>query len=170
MTVQTYKNKYYIGIDPGTSCGWSVLDQDGNLYSCGYWDLSPDRHEGGGMRYLRLRKKLNDLIESLDCVEALSYEQVSRHKGTAASHIYGGIIAIITELCESKKIPYKGIAVGTIKKLATGKGNSSKTLVTKAANKKWDLDLNISDKPSNSDNDISDALWIAECLRQELLL
>lgn len=44
-----------LGIDPGTSCGWAILD-DGGRVASGVWDLSPKRFEGGGMRYIRFER------------------------------------------------------------------------------------------------------------------
>ena len=53
--------------------------------------------------------------------------------GVDAAHIYGGIVAVITGRCERQGTPYCGIPVGTIKKLATGKGNAGKDEMVEAA-------------------------------------
>jgi crossover junction endodeoxyribonuclease RuvC len=118
-----------IGIDPGTMCGWAVVRGEQRLAS-GVWDLQPRRHEGGGMRYLRVRQYLGQLLEGMavpvggDVVVA--YEEVRRHMSTDAAHVYGGIIATIASVCEEREVPYRAIPVGTIKRAATGKGNASK--------------------------------------------
>jgi hypothetical protein len=52
----------YLGIDPGTSCGWALLDASGQRVGSGAWDLRPHRHEGGGMRYLRARRYLLEVL------------------------------------------------------------------------------------------------------------
>jgi len=123
-----------LAIDPGTHCGYAL-----SPFESGVWDLSPRRYEGGGMRFVKLR---NYLIKACEGVDMVVFEEVRGHKGTDAAHVYGGIVAIITEHCELKEIPYSGIPVGTIKKYATGKGNSNKEAMVKAAKERWpDIDL-----------------------------
>ncbi len=43
-----------------------------------------------------------------------------------AAHVYGGLLATLTAWCEEQSIPYQSVAVGTIKRFATGKGNADK--------------------------------------------
>ena len=66
------------------------------------------------MRFVRLRSYIDQLIASSK-PDAIFYEEVRRHLGTDAAHIYGGIVAVITETCERLAIPYAGIPVATIK-------------------------------------------------------
>ncbi len=128
-----------LAIDPGTHCGYAL-----SPFESGVWNLSVGRHEGGGMRFVRLRNYLIKAtqaryigIELKDGVELVVYEEVRGHKGTDAAQIYGGIVAIIQEHCEKAGIPYQGVPVGTIKKFATGKGNSNKEVMLAAARAKW---------------------------------
>lgn len=144
--------KYYLAIDPGTRCGYAVVDESGSIIASGTWNLSPGRHEGGGMRFVRLSNYLNELLAPHDTA-AVWYEEVRRHLGTDAAHIYGGIVAIITGRCELRKIPYAGIPVGTVKKLATGKGNADKAAMIAATTARWP-------EFSGDDNE-ADARWIA---------
>jgi Holliday junction resolvasome RuvABC endonuclease subunit len=152
----------YIGIDPATACGYAVLQADGKRIASGTWQLKR-KHESAGMRYIRLQKKLSDLLDTLT-VEAgdivLGYEQVARHNGTAAAHIYGGLVATLQVWCESVGIEYTAIPVGQIKRTATGKGNANKQMMIDAAEANWSLD--------GIDDNEADALWIAEHVRQEL--
>ena len=147
-----------LGIDPGTACGWAVVDQ--GIRVCGVWNLSPGRHEGGGMRYLRLERYLRELMDGRD-IKMVAYEEVRRHLGTDAAHIYGGIIGTVTGVCEHRGIPYKGIPVSTIKIRATGKKGADKAKVLAAARAKWP-------KLVIPDDNAADALWIAECGLDEL--
>lgn len=141
-----------IGIDPGTSCGWAVLDTRAGRVASGAWDLKPKRHEGGGMRYLRVRNYLRQLLA--ESPDALVYEEVRRHAGTTAAHVYGGIVATIQTLLEEHGIPYMAIPVGTIKKHATGNGSASKAAMISAANERWHTRV--------STDDEADALWCAQ--------
>jgi crossover junction endodeoxyribonuclease RuvC len=123
-----------IGFDPGTKCGYAV--KIGETITSGVFNLSPRRHEGGGMRFLRLRREISTMFNACP-PDAVAYEEVRRHLGTDAAHIYGGIVAIISSECEARKIPYVGIPVGTVKKLATGKGNADKPAMMAAAAARW---------------------------------
>ena len=60
------------------------------------------------------------------------FEEVRRHLGTTAGHIYGGYLAHLTAWAEANRIPYQGVPVGTIKRHVTGKGNADKQAVIEA--------------------------------------
>lgn len=113
------------------------------------------------MRFLRARRMLIELLDGRE-IRALGYEEVRRHVGTSAAHVYGGIIAVITSVCEERGVPYQGQPVGTVKKLATGKGNADKNAMMRAAHARW------SGYTSSNDNE-ADALWIAEAMRREVV-
>lgn len=149
-----------IGIDPGTRCGWAVLDEDGRRVGSGTWDLASRRHEGGGMRYVRAESYLGELLETYPAAR-VGYEEVRRHVGTDAAHVYGGIVATIQRVCEGLGVPYRGVPVASVKKGATGKGNAGKADMVAAAAKRWP-------KGEPYGEDEADALWIADALRVEL--
>lgn len=152
--------KTMLGIDPGTACGWALL-RDGKLIEAGAWDLGARRHEGGGMRFLRLRSLLAEVGRM--SIDAVAYEEIRRHMGVDAAHIYGGIIATLSSWCEERGTPYQGVPVGTVKKLATGKGNAEKVYMLAAALEKWP---NL--RESKVTHDVADACWIAETAAQRL--
>lgn len=118
-----------LSLDLGTATGWAVR-KNGQVQS-GTATFKPGRYEGGGMRYLKFSKWLEDLL-SLSGVEAVYFEEVRGHKGVDAAHVYGGLMATLTALCERQAIPYQGIPVGTIKKYACGKGNANKLAMVEA--------------------------------------
>lgn len=174
--------KYVLGIDPGVQCGWAVLDMAGVRRGSGVWQLSNSAGEGAGMRFLRLRRYLDDV--AVNCgnnIGAVGYEMVAQHVGTDAAHVYGGITATITAWAEELKIPYQGQPWGTVKKLATGSGAAAKYAMVCAANARWQTRIAIKEKltakdgkvttvysfPGGGDNE-ADACWIAETLRRSL--
>ena len=122
-----------LALDLGSRTGWAVYTPGMSL--SGFVDFKNSRHEGGGMRYLRFRHWLNEQQRALQEVNAVYYEEVRRHAGTDAAHVYGGLLGILTAWCEQHRIPYRGIPVGTIKKHATGKGNADKAAMVAAAQK-----------------------------------
>lgn len=143
-----------IALDLGTKTGWALL-MDGRIVS-GTWTFAPGRFEGGGIRYLRFRQRLEELIEELTGGDVVMYfEEVRAHKGAAAAHAYGGFMATLTAYCEEHSIPYQGIPVGTIKKHATGKGNSNKQKMMAAAVQQWP------DEDFVDDNEV-DARWLLD--------
>lgn len=135
-----------LAIDPGTKCGYAILTDGAK--SSGVWDLSVHRYEGNGMRYVRLKKYLNEIGK----VDLIIFEEVRRHAGVLASHIYGGIVSHIMEYAETYKINYVSCPVGTLKKFATGKGNANKDAMIQACQEK----LNVQPQDDNE----ADALWL----------
>jgi Holliday junction resolvasome RuvABC endonuclease subunit len=127
--------KALLGIDPGTNCGWALRFEDGSFLS-GVWNLKGGRFSGGGMRFVHLRSNLEATRKAAD-IDRVAFEEVRRHLGVDAAHVYGGIVATLTSWCEEHSIPYSGIPVGTVKKLATGKGNANKDAMIAAAAGRW---------------------------------
>lgn len=121
-----------LAIDLGTQLGWALRDRDGGVFS-GSECFKPQRFEGGGMRYLRFKRWLTEIRQSIDGLDAVYFEEVRRHAGVDAAHAYGGFMAHLTAWCEHHDIPYQGVPVGTIKKHATGKGNANKEQMISAA-------------------------------------
>ena len=140
-----------LALDLGTRAGWAIGGSS-QPTSSGYEDFKNSRFQGGGMRYLRFRQWLEE-IYMLHSIDAVYFEEVRRHRGVDAAHVYGGLLAQLTAWCEENTIPYQGIPVGTIKKHATGKGNASKEFMILAAN---NAGLN-----SKDDNEV-DAWWLLD--------
>lgn len=113
-----------LALDLGTKCGFCLGKDLENTLS-GVWDLKQDRFAGGGMRFVRFRWRLNGILAAYPIAHVV-FEEVRKHAGTDAAHVYGGLLAILSEWCESNRLPYEGVPVGTIKKYWTGKGNASK--------------------------------------------
>jgi Holliday junction resolvasome RuvABC endonuclease subunit len=103
------------------------------------------------MRYLMLNACLD---AARDGVNLVVVEEVQRHAGTIAAHVYGGLLATVQSWCERNGVDYTSIPVASIKTRATGKGNASKAMMIEAANREWP-DANI------VCDDEADARWIA---------
>ncbi|PPD34059.1 MAG: hypothetical protein CTY19_06025 [Methylomonas sp.] len=114
-----------LAIDLGIQTGWALSANDKHITS-GSEGFKPQRFEGGGMRYLRFKRWLTEIKQSVESIDVVYFEEVRRHVGVDAAHAYGGFLATLTAWCEHHQIPYQGVPVGTIKKHATGKGNASK--------------------------------------------
>jgi len=84
------------------------------------------------MRYLRFRGWLDRLASDTGDLSAIYFEEVRRHIGTDAAHLYGGLLATLTSWCEQRAIAYQGVPVGTIKRHVAAKGNADKKAVVTA--------------------------------------
>lgn len=150
-----------IAIDPGCTTGWCVRRPSKHV-TAGTWKLSGGtRHESHGMRIIRFEMQLKGLLDSIDGPVLVAYEEVRRHMGVDAAHMYGAIAASLQRVCAERKLDYLAIPVGTVKKLATGKGNAKKDAMIAAAVCRWP-GIQIED-----DNQ-ADAMFIAEAAAREI--
>lgn len=115
-------------LDLGTQMGWALRSFDQTITS-GTVSFKHDRYQGGGMRFLRFKQWLEQMLSSVGSIDAIYFEEVRRHLGVDAAHVYGGFLAHLSAWCEQQSIPYQGVPVGTIKRQVTGKGNASKAKV-----------------------------------------
>lgn len=123
-----------LALDLGTTTGWALCDT--GVVMCGTVSFRPQRFEGGGMRFLRFRRWLDEMGAGQHKISAVFFEEVRRHAGTDAAHIYGGLMGHLTAWCEEHSVPYLGVPVGTIKRHATGKGNADKAAMIEAAKRR----------------------------------
>ena len=123
-----------LALDLGTTTGWAL--QSSGITTSGRLSLKPSRFDGGGMRFLRFRRWLEQLDLDVGPIATVHFEEVRRHLGTDAAHIYGGLLAVLTAWCEEHLVAYQGVPVGTIKRFITGKGNADKAAVIAAVRTK----------------------------------
>ena len=120
-----------LALDLGSTTGWAVRTARCRMLH-GTAEFRPSRYEGGGMRYLRFGKWLDQTLDVTGGIDAVYFEEVRRHIGTDAAHVFGGLLATLTAWCEEHYIPYQGVPVGTIKRFAAGKGNADKAMMIAA--------------------------------------
>ena len=145
-----------VALDLGTTTGWAWVMGGWPIMS-GTLDLKPNRYDGGGMRYLRLRNWLEQLRLDVGGIDAIHFEEVRRHAGTSAAHVYGGLLATLTGWCEERAVAYQGVPVGTIKRFIAGKGNADKSAVITAVRERG-----YSPKDDNEADAIAILLWALE--------
>ena len=141
-----------LAIDPATHCGWAVSNQ---IYGC--WDLTPKRDESMGMRLIRFRSKMIEVIES-EKINLVVFERPGgMHVGAVIvqSELQGQIKVI----CEDKGINYRAYSSQEIKKFATGKGNSGKPVMILAARQKLGY--------TGANDNEADALWLLNLAKSE---
>ena len=145
-----------LALDLGTTTGWALRGYDG-LITSGTVSFKPGRYDGGGMRYLRFTNWLTEIDRLSGPIGAIYFEEVRRHAGTDAAHVFGGLLAVLTSWGELRGVPYQGVAVGTIKRHATGKGNANKQAMIDAARKRG-----FSPTDDNEADAIAILLWAIE--------
>ena len=153
---QSQNPRCILALDLGTTTGWALRTFDG-LITSGTVSFRPGRFDGGGMRYLRFTNWLTEIDRLSGPIEAIYFEEVRRHVGTDAAHVFGGLMASLTSWAELRGIPYQGGPVGTIKKHATGKGNANKEAMITAAR-----DRGFSPVDDNEADAIAILLWAIE--------
>ena len=146
------KDLRFLALDIATHCGWAI-----NRDVYGVWDLSPKRDESAGMRLIRFRSKMAEIIRS-EAINCVVYERPGgRHIGAVIvqSELQGQVKVV----CEDHRIPYRAYSSQEIKKYATGKGNVGKPAMIAAAKEK----LGYTGKNDNE----ADSLWLLELAKSE---
>jgi Holliday junction resolvasome RuvABC endonuclease subunit len=141
-----------IALDSGTKTGWATnaLGEMNGIVS-GTQDFSLRRGESPGMRFLMFQNWLRKMIESIK-PDMIVYER-AHHQGGAATEVCVGLTTVIQTICAEKGIEHVAVHTGTLKKHATGKGNSGKPEMMGAAKEKgWKF----------QDDDEADALWLLD--------
>lgn len=142
-----------LGIDPGTLCGWALLEPfdvarpnpdspAGKLLASGRWDLKPHQHEGAGMRFVRLQAYLRQLLDAHGFALAF-YEQPGSFGGRSkgSPEVVHGVVATAAAWLERRKIPYRGLPFATSKRLMTGRGNATKIEMCRAVRRVYGAEL-----------------------------
>src|ERR1035441_3803748 len=95
-----------LALDPATHCGWAHSDGPS-----GTWNLSIRKDESAGMRLIRLRGKLNEILNSqgveLVIFEAARGGMPGRLGALVVSSEIQGVIKL---WCEDQHIEYKGVS------------------------------------------------------------
>lgn len=113
-----------LSLDLGTHTGWAVRRRSGAI-SYGT-DEFPDHKAAPGQRWVDFRywlaQKMND-----EQIHLLIYENVVfTHSSSQASNVYGGFLALAQMGARTRNIPFRAVAVPTVKKHWTGSGRAKK--------------------------------------------
>ena len=81
------------------------------------------------MRYLRFCRWLDD-IKCLagGILSEVYFEEVRRHLGVDAAHVYGGFLASLTSWCEREAIPYRALALARLNTMPQVKGMPARAM------------------------------------------
>ena len=117
-----------LALDIATKTGWRTKT------SSGVWDLKPNRGESEGMRVVRFKSKVKELI-LLENINLVAYERpAGMHKSSIM--VASEMVGVLKDLCIEMNVELSCYSASEIKKFATGKGNASKELMIVDAIKK----------------------------------
>lgn len=128
-----------LALDLATKTGWALRDRSGNLES-GVQEFELKRGESAGMRFLRFRKWMKDMIAlgelgtkySQNEPGLILFEQ-AHHRGGAATQLCVGLVTNVLADAAQHGVEHMSVHSATLKKFATGSGKSSKEeMITKA--------------------------------------
>ena len=114
-----------LALDIATTTGWKTET------SSGVWKLKQKKDDSTGMKLVRLKSYLKELI-TLEKIDIVVYE---RPAGMFKSAIIteSELIGVVLLLCEELLLQYTAYSATEIKKFATGKGNAKKQDMIDAA-------------------------------------
>jgi Holliday junction resolvasome RuvABC endonuclease subunit len=141
-------------LDQATHCGFAL-----NTGISGVWDLSVKKDESDGMRLIRFRAKLREVIIN-ENVKLVAFERPAGRnaRGIITSAELQGQIKTI---CKDLSVEYRAYSATEIKQFATGKGNCGKPAMIAAAREKLGY--------KGDDDNEADALWILELAKNDYL-
>ena len=145
-----------IGLDFGSTTGFGIIE-NGELSRYGALDFSDKKQN----RNYKLYSWLMNHIENGEIV-AVAHERVDFLKGKNWRQIYYGFAAVCEVVAGEAGIRYESVPVGTLKKYATGKGNSHKNKMVSTVNEKHSLAL------LKKQHDVADAIWVADWCWNEI--
>jgi Holliday junction resolvasome RuvABC endonuclease subunit len=118
-----------LALDLATKTGWATDT------ASGVWNLATNKGESYGMKLIRFKAKVKEVIE-LEDTKIVAYEKPTGAFPKAISSV-SEMVGVLILLCEEMGVEHTGHTVAEIKKHATGKGNAGKPEMVHAAEIKW---------------------------------
>jgi Holliday junction resolvasome RuvABC endonuclease subunit len=143
-----------LALDIATKTGWATS------HTSGVVDFKPKRGESDGMRVVRFRSWLDEMLRSGSFSVVVYERPAGRH---AASIIVAAkMVGMVDLLAHEHGLDVAIYSASEIKKHATGKGNAGKDQVYQAAVEKWGTGI--------ADDNEADALWLHDLASKDLIL
>lgn len=141
-----------LALDIATVTGWATETASGT------WNLKPNRGESDGMRVIRFKAKVKEIIKAEE-IDLIVYERQAG-RNTYSIMIASEMVGVLKGLCINNGIEYASYSAGEIKRFATGKGNASKEMMIESARGQFDCEI--------VDDNHADALWLLKMVTEEM--
>lgn len=132
-----------LALDIATNTGFCTSTASGT------WDLAPRKNESKGMRLIKLKASLREIVQS-EGITLIVFEGAVTY-GKFPNHVAVELQGVLKLFCEENGIEYKSYMPTEIKKFATGNGNAGKPLMIEAVQKY---------KPGVTSSDEADAIHL----------
>lgn len=114
-----------LALDIATKTGWKTRTCSGT------WNLKPNRGESEGMRVVRFKAKVREMI-LMEEITLIAYERpAGMHK--ASIMVASEMVGVLKDICIKMNVQLACYSANEIKKAATGKGNANKEAMIQAA-------------------------------------
>jgi Holliday junction resolvasome RuvABC endonuclease subunit len=94
---------------------------------------------GGPVQRLLLLQSQLDQMAARGDVATVAYEEVRRHTGTQAAHVWGALEGVVQLAAARHGWRLLPVGVGTVKRRLTGSGAARKGSMVRAACTRWGL-------------------------------
>lgn len=118
-----------LALDVATSTGWCTATASGT------WSLGAKRDESKGMRLIRMKAKLREVVDA-EQIDVLVFER-SQGRNQNAVIVQSELHGVVKLFCEENQLEYRAYSPKEIKLAATGKGNASKQAMIDACVSKY---------------------------------
>jgi Holliday junction resolvasome RuvABC endonuclease subunit len=118
----------FLALDLATKTGWATNAG----HTSGVQTFDVRRGESPGMRFLRCRGWLADMLQLLGGIDVIVYEQ-AHHRGGAATACCVGLVSTALTFAAEHGIETMAVHTRELKRWATGKGNAGKPAMIQAA-------------------------------------
>lgn len=146
-----------LALDCATKTGWALAN-GGKIIESGVQEFTVKRGESPGMRFLRFRKWVEELMQNFQ-PNVVVYEQ-AHYRGGAATELCVGFVTRVQEVASAWGANYQGIHANTLKKTLTGHGKGDKEAVIRAVEARTGI------KPI--DDNHADAIALCLCMADEI--
>lgn len=125
-----------LALDLSLTTGWALWDSFGRVTS-GVQSFETKRGESAGMRFLRARRWLREVLSLAGGKGVIAYEQ-AHHRGGHATAVGVGLVTVVLEEAADQGWETTNVHTSALKKHATGKGNAKKPDMVAAARARWE--------------------------------
>lgn len=127
------QEKCYLGLDLATKTGYSLLTSTGEHVASGVWNFKAKSGEDERHGLLAFRTQLSQIQKDHPQITAIFFEKVDFCVAMLAYRKHCMLAAVLELFSLDSNLPLIPVAVGTLKKYATGNGRADKSEMIAAA-------------------------------------